>query len=535
MLLERDILLDVAYTLLKELDVKVSKSTFSKEIKSHPDYPSLLSISDTLKYFGVDNLPIQASPASLEPNMLPCLVQIQHKEGDVLSIVRSINGSNVSYLNPTTLRYSSKSLESFADICSNNLLLVEPTLSAKQNHDRESLLSDRQRHVLNTVALLLVPVLTLLLTFYLYTELGSGGWPYIAYNVLLLVGATATMLLLMSSLHVDTSLVKMFCGSAASTSPCSQVSGSKGAKLFGHSLVLLGGTFFLGSLLFLILQAAYAPVSYHFLFFLNVLVVPVIVYSLYQQAFVLRKWCALCLIVQSVLVLQLTVGFYDGWIQQIIFQESQVILSSTLIVCLSFVYLILNLLVPYIATVKKEQQKLFRFERLKKDPTMFQDLLSVQQPIVNENKLLGFRFGFPDAEINIVKVCNPYCDPCSRAHAILDEIIDRNDNVCLQIIFSRPNNDQHADTIRHFLSLSRQYDQSELKAAIYDWYLSDQKDLRSFKEKYPSIHAEKFDHEMENMQQWCVDNDIRYTPTIYINGRRIPSFYTVEDLKYFLL
>lgn len=36
------------------------------------------------------------------------------------------------------------------------------------------------------------------------------------------------------------------------------------------------------------------------------------------------------------------------------------------------------------------------------------------------------------------------------------------------------------------------------------------------------------------MEKWCKETDIRFTPTIFINGYELPAAYDIEDLNYFL-
>ncbi|MDP3666877.1 MAG: hypothetical protein Q8R50_09360, partial [Sediminibacterium sp.] len=47
---------EVAILFVNLLNVKISNNTLKTEIKEHPDYPSLLSISDVLNRYGVENI-----------------------------------------------------------------------------------------------------------------------------------------------------------------------------------------------------------------------------------------------------------------------------------------------------------------------------------------------------------------------------------------------------------------------------------------------------------------------------------------------
>jgi hypothetical protein len=49
----------VIYNWLKELKIPVSKTYIRQQLLSHPDYPSLLSITDTLTELRIENIAVQ--------------------------------------------------------------------------------------------------------------------------------------------------------------------------------------------------------------------------------------------------------------------------------------------------------------------------------------------------------------------------------------------------------------------------------------------------------------------------------------------
>src|SRR5699024_8980918 len=64
--------------------------------------------------------------------------------------------------------------------------------------------------------------------------------------------------------------------------------------------------------------------------------------------------------------------------------------------------------------------------RLKHDSRIFNALLPKQQSIFAENiKDLGIVLGDTNARYQLVKVCNPYCGPCARAHPKIEEILEK--------------------------------------------------------------------------------------------------------------
>jgi hypothetical protein len=53
------------YTLCKALKTPVVQTTAEQQLSEHPDFPSLLAVSDVLKNFGVENAGIKTEMANL--------------------------------------------------------------------------------------------------------------------------------------------------------------------------------------------------------------------------------------------------------------------------------------------------------------------------------------------------------------------------------------------------------------------------------------------------------------------------------------
>ena len=65
---------------LEKENITIDKSEFSFQIESQPDYPSLLSITDTLSFFNIDNGAIRLANSEME--LLPDLCIALLKEED---------------------------------------------------------------------------------------------------------------------------------------------------------------------------------------------------------------------------------------------------------------------------------------------------------------------------------------------------------------------------------------------------------------------------------------------------------------------
>lgn len=66
-----------ANLILKKLKVNIPKSILAQDLEYHPDYPSMLSISDVFRSYGVDNVVVRASIDAVRDFDGPCIVPIK--------------------------------------------------------------------------------------------------------------------------------------------------------------------------------------------------------------------------------------------------------------------------------------------------------------------------------------------------------------------------------------------------------------------------------------------------------------------------
>jgi protein-disulfide isomerase len=176
--------------------------------------------------------------------------------------------------------------------------------------------------------------------------------------------------------------------------------------------------------------------------------------------------------------------------------------------------------------------------KLKYDEQVFNSLLQRQPSIIAyPTEGLGITIGNPNATKTIVKVCNPYCGPCATAHPELEKIIKDNPSIKAQIIFTTTNNekDRGLKPVKHLLAIAAKGDDLLTEHALDDWYLAKEKNYDKFAIKYPiNGELQKQAENIDLMKTWCDKVKIEYTPTIYIDGYKLPRNYQLKDINYFL-
>ena len=84
---------------LEKENITIDKNEFEIQIQSHPDYPSLLTISDTLSFFNIDNgaMRIDVSEIVLLPDCFIALLSEEVKEPQMYFIEKK--GNSYFYTN----------------------------------------------------------------------------------------------------------------------------------------------------------------------------------------------------------------------------------------------------------------------------------------------------------------------------------------------------------------------------------------------------------------------------------------------------
>jgi hypothetical protein len=524
----------VTIALLEELKIPVTRTAIIQQLEYHPDFPSLYSISDSLKKWNVDNIALQTEYKNLEELPVPFIAHTKKGGGNFI-LVHSINGS-INYIDEKG-KLRKKSREDFHKEWDNIVLLAEKQEgSGDKNYG-----IDRKKEILNSLRIptILAGSLLLVILYYLVSQ------SIILSSLLLLkfLGSIVTGLLLWFEIDKSNPILKQFC-STGSKANCTAILGSKQAKLLNvASWSEIGFFYFSGGFIFLLLIPDGLLAGLTFLGIINALALPYVVFSIIYQWRIAKQWCPLCLAVQALLLLEFAIFFFSSWNTNnfaFYFKNVGRTDAEWLILISSFLLPVFFWILSKKTYLVAQDAKQFNKElnRLKYDKVIFHALLSKQNQLKNSPDSLGIILGNPDAKNTIIKVCNPYCGPCARAHLILEEILKNNNDVKVQIIFTATNDegDIRAAPVKHFMALLEKKDKVAVESALRYWYNSLDKDYELFATKFPlkNDDLEKVGLKIEKMSQWCKQMKIAITPTVFLNGYQLPGIYNVNDLKFLI-
>lgn len=522
------------------LNVKITRSTLKKNIEEHPDFPSLLSISDVLNSYGIANISANFNKNRFFEVPTPFITGITGEKRPVtfFAVVSEINNGNVRFYNHENARWETSPAEDFYNRSSGIVLMAEVEENAgEKNYNKIAKAEIRNMLSLLAVALCIPFVLFLSGAISLFQNGMNAVLPF-AFSILTLAGAIVGILLILYELDQYAPVLQKICR-ATNKINCGAVLNSKASKIAGISWATIGFTYFAGQVLLLLFLGTSNPVSLFVASWLNAIAAPYILFSVYYQWRVVKQWCVLCLSVQALLLLQLTTAIIAHWHTAVPVQEA---LTASILLPVVLAYLIpfvtVTLLEPAYRAAKSSKSNKLQLQRLKHDPRIFETLLTKEKSIEKSTDGLGIVLGNPNATVRIVKVCNPYCWPCSESHKTVEDLLENNPDLQVQIIFLTSNaaNDPRKSIVKHLMAIAEKGDETLIKEALDNWYLkNNNKDYESFSRIYPmNGELQKQFDKIQTMMDWCIETGVMYTPTFFINGHQLPEMYDVTDLKYFL-
>lgn len=526
-------LIPVVRKYLEILKVPFTSKTLRTQLLQNPYYPTLFSISSIFSKYNIPNEAFAVEKEQLSLLEPPFITYYSGTEtGKDFILVTAMNDSQVSYYGADNKQVNI-SKEQFLQHWEKIILVAEPTAASREpgyDRHREKEISEKIQKNGWTIAASLAVIL-LVINFYATADSSTS-----LLNSLILFTKMAavctTVLLLVYDYDKTNSFVKNIC-STGKQAGCDAVVNSKAGKIWGIKWSEAGFFYFASTFLFLLYPGLSLASKIPFLALAATAVSPYIIFSIYYQARVVKQWCPLCLSVQLILLTELVWAIFSYW-QQLPAVYFSVPVAVGLLTCIIIPPAAWFALKKVLYQGKNASVYEAAYKRLLYNPEQFNQLLQQQEDAADGWQQLGINIGNPGAAITVIKVCNPYCGPCAKAHPVLEELIKHNNNVNLKIIFTASNdeNDRSRKPVSHLLAIAESGAAEQVENALDDWYLPAQKDYDVFASKYPrNGELARQGDKISAMKEWCNKASITHTPTFFINGKRLPESYRIEELK----
>ncbi len=137
------------------------------------------------------------------------------------------------------------------------------------------------------------------------------------------------------------------------------------------------------------------------------------------------------------------------------------------------------------------------------------------------------RFGNPKGDYQLLVACSPFCTPCSKAHKVIEELYNKYpDKIGISIRFAIGTADMQDVRAVAVTEILKAAFHSPYEA-VRDWY--NDMSLEKFEQLYKSDPLD-VSHIITQHIQWARNANITATPTIFLNGRKLPEIYNWMEL-----
>ncbi len=283
-------------------NIAYTSEHLTESLQFHPHYPSVVSIVDILTDYRVDNMAVDIEREQLTGVEFPVIAHVQEADQKGYILLEGLNDGQISYRTPQNV---TESLTDFYQKWTGILILLAFTPQAGEENYSVSIKKNQVKQwekIAGFTGLALIGL----------TGLGTSvNHSALGLFFLSLLGFIVSVFLVMKEFGSSNSFIEKICKINDQVN-CKAILESKVAKIGGwFSWAEVGFVYFAGQLFTLFFQS---PTSFDLLLIISLLALPYVLFSVYYQGIILKQWCALCLGIQGVLILQpLYLGLLNGW------------------------------------------------------------------------------------------------------------------------------------------------------------------------------------------------------------------------------
>jgi uncharacterized membrane protein len=502
----------VTLKILKLLKIKHTKNYVSTRLKNNNSFPSLASIKETLVEMNLTTIGYRINIENLSEYSYPLITQLVYptkKFAIIFSLDQDNNEITYGLSDEVTIR---ESTSDFSDKWSQIVLSVEKT--------RQSIEKDFYKHYIISIKGYLLLLLSLAFFIYGFNEnIAFHFWSSINVLILLnVLGLIVAWTIYFKESAPELNLFEKLC-TVNSFFDCKKVMGSKQSLIFNtfsFSNMALGYFTFTAFLYLVDYNTSYFINTIKVQAILSLVGLPIIFYSLYSQAFVIKSFCLFCLTLVFIYCLETVLLVTHFSIS--IFKTIPILFPgfffSAGLSLLSF------LLISEFRTLIVEKNLTYDLnnEWFLSNPGVFKSILEDQKNIVTiKSDFERIKIGERSSLNKIMLIISSECIHCKSIANQFEQLIKSNHKSFeLDIIFFASKKTSLI-LINVFLVLG--------PGEAWNAYLYLAKEgIENFNKNYvlKDELLEKTEQLYNAQQQFCQEIGVDYTPQVIVNGYQIP-------------
>ena len=486
------------------------------QLLAHPEYPSLKSFTDTLDYFEIENIAATIPTEYLDKLPENFLTLFETDEGKKLVLIsQKISDKKIKIIDEEKNKKSILK-EDFLKKWDPTIIAIEPKLKGKKS---------RTNKIPDFLPLALI--ITFAVVIFGITNFDINA---MAYYLVSLIGGYLSYLIAKEELGFNTPSVVKFCTKYANTS-CTDVINDKGSKIFNLiALSDMAVAYSLTTLLFLIFRGF----DNSLFFTLGAAALPVLLYSVFYQWRVLKKWCLLCLSIASISIIQFLITALNN--VSFAFPVNE-FLYFTFTFALTFYSW--SIIKSKIKASRDLESTQIEFTKFKRNYKLFTSALG-SQSVVKKGEIdqpeHTMSFGNSKALLKIIAVTNPLCGFCKASFELYSKLLTtHNDRIQITFVFNvHPDTEKNkAAQIAHRLLETYYNEGKDIALTAFKTWFRD-RDINSWQKEHGISSKKDFEKKLELQSKWCSSNGINYTPATILNERIYPKEYEINDLVFFV-
>ena len=504
-------------TILRALHVKYTYYYANKIYSRHPFKDTLYGLSKMLDEYNISNASfIIKEPEAFKSFTCPFMTQI----GTNFALIRSIEMQSVEFI--LDGKKYILPLKEFVDRSSGVVLLFERSNTTHEPSYTKNILISLIQIIL--FVSFIISILYLLLSIACKSQI-----QYLTATVFVLffniIGLTASVLTVRKEQRTKNKYVDKFC-TFFKKSSCDDLINSNGGRFLGSfPLSCVGVAYFFANLVCIL----FFGLTNICVLLINLSTILFTLWSIYYQSVKAKIFCPLCITVcascwGNVISVLWVISVNDFPISA----ETNYFFSALSLYGILFPvgYYILSSKIDA-WTIKNQYKKMQQFKL--RDSTLkailafesLYDMHTFRSRIVVAN---------PNGKIHLSVLTNPHCIPCSKMHVRLEKIASQNKELRVDYIFTSFT-DELEDSV--YCLIYNYFHSSNFSSILDEWFNTGKDHRHCFYNKYP--FDKKDDITMEEIhkhKKWKECSGLTATPTILVNGKILPSDYSVEDLEF---
>jgi uncharacterized membrane protein len=513
--------------LLKINKVKVTPGTVRERLWMHPDFPGLTAVSDVLDELNVPHMTAKLSSDMLGSLPMPALLLL-NIDGGLMAPVMRVSEGKVEWMH-TRRGIRKEPVEEFCQKWTGVTLMTEYSdLAGDPNYEKKK--KQERRENLRMAAFFVAALFSVCGTFFYHpgTVPVDIKIPFYEMAALKCGGAAVSLLLVWYNLNSSSSFLRRLCRACSSLN-CENLLDSGGSRIFGANSSEIGLIYFVGTLttMFFGLFTGDVPELLAWLIVINMISIPCTLYFLYHQAFVVRRWCLLCIAVQLLLWAEFYVGYRYSSERSLLFVSN--VLPVFLVITpllLLFWFLIRKGLIASLHLPAMEKT----MQQLKFDVDYVRTLFGKQSslPPFSDGMKMG-RLGGESASNTLIIVTNPGCDVCAQAQREVRALVSPSNDLQVLIIFSTSYaaGSEPARVAGAILNLP----ESDIPGMLEKWFLLRHAGKARWHKSMKTMPSDfTGESQLELHLSWAELAGVNNLPCLFLNGIELPRVYSLTDV-----